>query len=143
MRNRVDGGTGNYKQAIFFGLLTCLFLLAPSTRALGQAALNRHSKPKQHAQNKTNPQPDLVQTPKPEGMPFVHIVPYGPPIKLKTLPPASSAGGLFSYWGGPVISNIHVVEVLWGSFVDAPSTGGLPQYFTDVTNSTYFDLLSE
>jgi uncharacterized repeat protein (TIGR01451 family) len=75
-------------------------------------------------------------------MPFVHIVPYGTPTKLKT-PPASSAGGLFSYWGGPVISNVHVVEVLWGSFVDVPSTTGLPQFLTDVTNSNYFDLLSE
>jgi hypothetical protein len=75
-------------------------------------------------------------------MRHLHIVPYGTPKKLTKLPP-SSAGGTFSYYGGPVISNIHVVEVLWGSFVDVPSTTGLPQFLTDVVNSNYFDLLSE
>ena len=75
-------------------------------------------------------------------MQHLHIVPYGTPKKLTKLAP-SSAGGLFSYYGGPLISNIHVVEVLWGSFVDVPSTSGLSQFLPDVVNSNYFDLLSE
>ncbi len=75
-------------------------------------------------------------------MQHLHIVPYGMPKKLTKLAP-SSAGGTFSYYGGPLIANIHVVEVLWGSFVDVPSTTGLPQFLTDVVQSNYFDLLSE
>jgi uncharacterized repeat protein (TIGR01451 family) len=51
--------------------------------------------------------------------------------------------GQVQYWGGPVISNVNVVEVLWGNFVDGPSTTGLDQFFTDITSSNYFGLLAE
>jgi len=77
----------------------------------------------------------------------IHIVPFGPPAQpSKTRPlaqPTSSNQGQVQYWGGPVISNVNVVEVLWGSFVDGPSTTGLDQFFTDVTTSSYFGLLAE
>jgi len=77
----------------------------------------------------------------------IHIVPFGPPAQpSKTRPaaqPTSSNQGQVQYWGGPVISNVNVVEVLWGSFVDAPSTTGLDQFFTDITSSNYFSLLAE
>lgn len=71
-----------------------------------------------------------------------HIVPFGPPAPRQR-PRAAGGVPVIPYWGGPVISNIHVVEVFWGSFVDAGSTNGLQQFFTDVTNSTYFDQLNE
>jgi uncharacterized repeat protein (TIGR01451 family) len=148
MRNWVGGRTGNYHQAIFLALVAGSLLLAPFTVVFGQASPKRPSKPKhyaqskQHAQSKTAPQLNLTQAPVIPGMPFVHIVPYGTPVK-QIHPPLSSAGGRFPYWGGPVMSNIHLVEVLWGSFVDAPSTTGLPQFLTDIPNSNYFDLLSE
>jgi uncharacterized repeat protein (TIGR01451 family) len=77
----------------------------------------------------------------------VHIVPFGPPAKppqaRSTILPASSNQGQVQYYGGPVISNVNVVEVLWGSFVDVPSTTGLDQFFTDITDSNYFALLAE
>src|SRR5262249_33314348 len=90
--------------------------------------------------------PDQASTPPaPKGP--IHIVPYGPPAKPeKTRPavqPTSSNQGRVQYWGGPVISNVNVVEVLWGSFVDTPSTTGLDQFFTDVTTSSYFGMLAE
>jgi hypothetical protein len=141
MRNRVRGGIWNLNQQSFvFALVLGLLALTLTSHALGQSSKKKtHAK---HAASSATVQPGLVQTPTPADMPFLHIVPYGTPTKLKT-PPASSAGGTFSYWGGPLISNVHVVEVLWGSFVDVPSTTGLPQFLTDVTNSNYFDLLSE
>jgi len=118
-------------------------LLVPTMGA--QASPNHPAKPKPHAQNQSqnkSPLPDLTQPPVIPGMPFVHIVPYGTPTKMLR-PPLSSAGGLFPYWGGPVISNIHIVEVLWGSFVDVSSTSGLPQFLSDLPTTNYFDLLSE
>lgn len=142
MRNRVAGAIRNLNHLALFGLVASLFLLAPPVHVWGQTTASLPSKSKKHAVAKASLHIDTVQTPLPKDMPRVHIVPYGTPTKL-VLPPTSSAGGLFSYWGGPVISNVHVVEVLWGSFVDAPSTSGLPQFLTDVTNSNYFDLLSE
>jgi uncharacterized repeat protein (TIGR01451 family) len=77
----------------------------------------------------------------------IHIVPYGPPAKPPgTRPQASGAlsnQGRVQYWGGPVISNVNVIEVLWGNFVDGPSTTGLDQFFNDITSSNYFGLLAE
>jgi uncharacterized repeat protein (TIGR01451 family) len=77
----------------------------------------------------------------------IHIVPFGPPAtppKTQRKPMGrSSNNGIVQYWGGPVISNVQVVEVMWGSFVDVPSTTGLEQFFTDITQSNYFDLLGE
>ncbi|HWS16978.1 MAG TPA: hypothetical protein VN223_03150, partial [Candidatus Elarobacter sp.] len=54
-------------------------------------------------------------------------------------------GAHLTYWGGPVISNIHAVAVFWGPNVNSAITGtpGIAQFFTDITNSRYYDLLSE
>src|SRR5271165_1669147 len=101
--------------SLYFAI--CVALLALPTGAMAQDA--------------SNPSPARP----------IHIVPFGPPKKRPA--PAATTEPVVQYWGGPVISNIHIVEVLWGSFVDVPSTTGLSQYFTDVTNSNYFDLLSE
>src|SRR5262249_1017737 len=78
----------------------------------------------------------------------IHIVPYGPPDQTQklhgTARPTSSNNGLaVQYWGGPVISNVQVIKVLWGSFVDSASTSGLGQFYTDVTQSDYYGLLAE
>jgi uncharacterized repeat protein (TIGR01451 family) len=70
------------------------------------------------------------------------MVPYGRPATLSPRPGVSN-GGQVQYWGGPVISNVHVVEVLWGNFVDAPTTSGLSQFYTDISSSNYFSLLAE
>jgi uncharacterized repeat protein (TIGR01451 family) len=77
---------------------------------------------------------------------IVHIVPYGrgsnaSPVK-KTFAPG---GAHLFYWGGPVISNIHVVVVFWGTNVDPIVTtpGTIDQFFADITNSRYYDLLTE
>lgn len=61
---------------------------------------------------------------------------------------AAPAGAHLSYFGGPVISNVHVVQVLWGNGSFAPQVSGtttpsIASFFTDITNSTFMDMLSE
>ena len=77
---------------------------------------------------------------------LVHIVPYGrgtsaSPVKNTSAP----AGAHLTYFGGPVISNVHVVIVFWGTNVDPVVTtpGTIDQFFADITNSRYYDLLTE
>ena len=57
------------------------------------------------------------------------------------------AGALLTYFGGPVISNVQVVVVFWGPNVvtTSPADGAanLSQFYTDITASRYFDLLTE
>ena len=73
---------------------------------------------------------------------MIHIVPFGRgSAALKN--GAAPAGAHLTYFGGPIISNIHVIVVFWGPSVNAAVTGGIGQFFTDITNSNYYDLLSE
>jgi hypothetical protein len=61
---------------------------------------------------------------------------------------AAPAGAHLTYWGGPVISNVNVVKVEYGagtyqSFVTGTGAGTVASFYTGVTNSPYFDWLSE
>ena len=47
------------------------------------------------------------------------------------------------YYGGPVISNVQVVPVLWNSKVNATLGQNVTQFFSDATVSPWFDLMSE
>ena len=72
----------------------------------------------------------------------IHIVPFGrgsAGVKNGAAP----AGAHLTYFGGPIISNAHVVVVFWGPSVNAAVTAGIGQFFTDITSSNYYDLLSE
>lgn len=57
--------------------------------------------------------------------------------------PGCSHTPSFQYFGGPVISNAEVVAVYWNSGVNAEAQSLLPQFYRDIMNSPYFDLLSE
>jgi len=75
---------------------------------------------------------------------LVHIVPFdrsAGTIKNTSAP----FGAHLTYFGGPVISNIHVVIVFWGTNVDPVVTtpGTIDQFFADITSSRYYDLLTE
>jgi uncharacterized repeat protein (TIGR01451 family) len=77
---------------------------------------------------------------------LVHIVPYGRGTSASPLKNTSApAGAHLTYFGGPVISNVHVVIVFWGTNVDPVVTtpGTIDQFFADITNSRYYDLLTE
>ena len=74
-----------------------------------------------------------------------HIMPRIPP---GTLPRAAPATSHLTYYGGPVISNVEVVMVLWGSgtydpSVQQTSSPSLATFYGGVTNSAYMDWLSE
>ena len=62
-----------------------------------------------------------------------------------TQPPknAPQGGVHLSYYGGPVVSNVQVVVVYWGANVNAQTLANIPGFYQGVTDSVYFDLLSE
>src|SRR4051794_18927673 len=53
----------------------------------------------------------------------------------------AAASAKLVYYGGPVISNVKIVSVFWNSSVQSQST--INGFYTAVTNSAYFDWLSE
>jgi hypothetical protein len=77
--------------------------------------------------------PHLMPTPSP-----------GPHV-FASVPPA---GAHLTYFGGRVVSNIQVVQVLWGAGTFAPEVtatgkGSISQLFTQLTTSSYLDWLKE
>ncbi len=48
-----------------------------------------------------------------------------------------------SYFDGPVISNVQVVPVFWNSDVNSAIQTNISQFYSDVTITNWFDLLSE
>ena len=68
---------------------------------------------------------------------------------VATAPKAAATTAHLSYFGGPVISSVHVVKVEYGatgtyqSFVTGTGAGTLASFYTGVTNSAYFDWLKE
>jgi len=77
----------------------------------------------------------------------VRIIPFGRGLASQApLTRTAPASGVhLTYWGGPVISNMQVVVVFWNSNVSSAITanGAIDQFYTDITSSRYFDLLSE
>ena len=53
------------------------------------------------------------------------------------------AGAQLTYQGGPVLQAAKIIVVYWGASVDASVQAGIGAYFADITNSSYFDWLSE
>jgi hypothetical protein len=56
-----------------------------------------------------------------------------PVRKLGPAKTAAPAGAHLTYYGGRVVSNLHVIQVLWGSGTAGASNG---QYLTQVLNTT-------
>ncbi len=57
--------------------------------------------------------------------------------------PVSSANSSIVYHGGPVISHVKVVGVFWGATVDPEVQAKVGPFYQALSNSTYFDVLSE
>ena len=92
------------------------------------------------------PQQDVIQ-PLPTAPRF-----HGVPFRIGNAPiaPAAPAGAHLTYFGGPVISNVHVVQVLYGSGsynaqVAGTITPTMGNFFSDLTgtSSGYITLLSQ
>jgi serine protease len=63
-------------------------------------------------------------------------------------PTAAPAGAHLTYYGGRVISNVSVVQVLWGSGsylsnVTSTATPSVATLYQQISNSAYFDWLTE
>jgi uncharacterized repeat protein (TIGR01451 family) len=88
------------------------------------------------------PTPVVDNNPPPQQR-FIHIVPFGRGAGSTTS--SFPAGAHLFYWGGPVISSVHVVVVFWGPNVNPALTanGTIDQFFTDITQSRFYDLLTE
>ena len=115
-------------------LFVVLFLMCSALPTLAQV-----SQPTNPTGNEAAAQP---AHPKPRGV-VLWRDPNAGPVGF-----AAPAGAHLSYFGGPVISNVHVVQVLWGNGSFAPQVSGtttpsIASFFTDITNSTYMDMLSE
>ena len=48
-----------------------------------------------------------------------------------------------AYLGGPVISNVKIISVMWGSSVDKTVSGQVGGFYSTIVNSSYMDWLSE
>jgi uncharacterized repeat protein (TIGR01451 family) len=93
----------------------------------------------EHAQNPATPAAEIGQSP---GHGLIHIVPFG---RANVIQSAAPVGAHLTYFGGPVVSNLHVAVVFWGPNVNTAITGagGIDQFFTDITGSRFYDLLTE
>jgi uncharacterized protein (TIGR03382 family) len=56
---------------------------------------------------------------------------------------ARAAGPAFHYYGGKVVSNAKVVQVLWGTGFSTDVQNNLAPFYTNVLASSYIDWLSE
>ena len=75
---------------------------------------------------------------------LIRIVPFGRKSG-SGITSQAPIGAHLTYFGGPVISNIQVIAVFWGPNVSPAITanGTIDQFYTDITTSRYFDLLTE
>lgn len=80
----------------------------------------------------------------------LRIVPFlgGQTIKQALPGLFAPPGTHMFYFGGPVISNVHLVQVLYGtgnylSNVSSTVAPSVASFFTDLTQSSYFDMLAE
>jgi hypothetical protein len=87
--------------------------------------------------------------PQPEPQPL-HLRLHGVPWRNANAPAAAPSGAHLSYFGGPVISNVHVVQVLYGSGsynaqVAGTTSPTMGNFFSDLTgtSSGYINLLSQ
>jgi hypothetical protein len=64
-------------------------------------------------------------------------------IGLAWLAPVAASTPNLIYYGGPVVSHAIVVPVNWNSDVDATLQNKLPQFYADLVQSTYWDLLAQ
>ncbi|MFI5299748.1 MAG: hypothetical protein ACHREM_16805, partial [Polyangiales bacterium] len=71
------------------------------------------------------------------------IMPMRKPEKGMLSKVTSASGAQLTYRGGPVIPNVEIVEVNWGSSVTAEVQTKMPGFYKAITQSPYFDWLVE
>ncbi|HEY6352071.1 MAG TPA: hypothetical protein VI636_21965, partial [Candidatus Angelobacter sp.] len=129
-------------------LFLCLFLIC-ALPILAQVSPPNSQPSGSNAQQPPHPAGNSAQT-----LPVFNVLQHGVPWRdsLSSGPVglAAPAGAHLTYFGGPVISNVHVVQVLYGSGsynaqVAGTSTPSMGNFFGDLTgaNSGYITLLSQ
>lgn len=131
--------------------LIFLGIIIPSGIAPAQTEVKQDqpARPGGVAQSESKRSGSHLKFPLPETVPQpVHGLRLHDAQSALPLPAFPAAGSFATYFGGAVISNVHVVQVLYGagSFVpevQATATPSVASFFADITQSSYFDMLAE
>ena len=136
-------------------LFLCFLLIFATLPALAQVS------PPDNTQSGSNGQATLQQHPSggnstqilPVFPVLQHVVPWRDPLSIGPVGPvgnAAPAGAHLSYFGGPVISNAHIVQVLYGTGsylpqVSSTATPSVASFYGDLlgANSGYISLLTQ
>ncbi|HEY6348284.1 MAG TPA: Ig-like domain-containing protein [Candidatus Angelobacter sp.] len=80
----------------------------------------------------------------------VRIVPFREPGAAPSAGPQTAAGPSVTYFGGPIVSNIHIVEVLYGTGtgpylanISSTTPPSVASFSTAIAASPLFDMLNE
>ena len=73
----------------------------------------------------------------------IHYQPMRPQLSARSSINAAPANAWLDYYGGHVISNVHVVPVMWGANVPSAVSGGVGAFYEAITDSAYIDFLAE
>jgi hypothetical protein len=75
----------------------------------------------------------------------LHFMPMGTQVPVAGPAFQAPSGAHLSYSGGPVISNVKVMQVLWGSgtYQSAVTSPQMGNFYQQATNSAWMDWLSE
>src|SRR5215831_8273256 len=128
-------------------LLLCLILVFAALPALAQVSQSNADEvaPQQHPAdgNSSHPLPVLNVQPQPK----FHGVPWRDP-NAGPINFAAPAGAHLTYFGGPIISNVQVVQILYGSGSYNPQVAGtasptMGQFYSDITSSGLITLLQQ
>ena len=77
------------------------------------------------------------------GLSSAHVMPLKTFSSGSLINTSAPSGAHLSYYGGPVLANVKVVTVFWGGSTKVNYSTQLNAFYTGVTNSAYFDWLSE
>lgn len=77
-----------------------------------------------------------VKTISPDSLPATSVYPFSQ-IEQQELSSISAFNT--QYWGGPITSNMRVINVLWGADVDTSEVNSMPQFLTDLVTSSWID----
>ncbi len=92
--------------------------------------------------------PLALAAPNPHRFPGPHVLPWRDPARNAPTVQAAPAGAHLTYYGGRVVSNMQVVQVLWGSGaylsgVSSTASPSIATFYQGVLNSPYVDWLTE
>src|SRR5579864_3996399 len=73
----------------------------------------------------------------------IHRMNQHPHYPASRIRPAQPTQGPVLYYGGPVMSNVQVVVVLWTGKVDPGEVANAPGFYSTITTSPFLDMLSE